>query len=121
MTPEEAKLTIEYLKEMQEEYIEGEGYERYPLPEWYALEKAIEAIEQTTWIPVSERLPKEVKTKGYGLCNVLVTHEWAGITRTSLAVFDRGKFYTNNYFKHNDISVKAWMPLPEPYEAESEE
>ena len=46
MTNEEAKLTVDYLKEMQEEYIEGEGYERHPLPEWYALDKAIELLEQ---------------------------------------------------------------------------
>lgn len=46
MTREEANLTIDYLKEMQESYIEGEGYERHPLPEWYALDKAIEALEQ---------------------------------------------------------------------------
>ena len=59
MIPEEAKLTIDYLKEMQESYIEGEGYERHPLPEWYALDKAIEVIEQTTWIPCNEKLPKK--------------------------------------------------------------
>lgn len=46
MNREEAELTIEYLKGIQEEYIEGEGYERHPLPEWYALDKAIEVIEQ---------------------------------------------------------------------------
>ena len=33
---------------MQEEYIEGEGYERYPLPEYYALDMAIKALEQPT-------------------------------------------------------------------------
>lgn len=46
MTREEAKLTIDCLKEMQEGYIEGEGYERHPVPEWYALDKAIKALEQ---------------------------------------------------------------------------
>ena len=46
MTREEANITIDYLKEMQEGYIEGEGYERHPLPEWYALDKAIKVLEQ---------------------------------------------------------------------------
>ncbi len=46
MTNEETKLSIDYLKNMQEEYIEGEGYERHPLPEWYALDYAIKALEQ---------------------------------------------------------------------------
>lgn len=46
MTKEEKELTITYLTEMQEEYIEGEGYERHPLPEYYALDMAIKALEQ---------------------------------------------------------------------------
>lgn len=44
---EEAKISIDYLKDMQEEYIEGEGYERHPLPEWYALDYAIAALLKT--------------------------------------------------------------------------
>ena len=121
MTREDCELSVIYLKEMQEDYIEGEGYERHPLPEYFAIEYAIEALEQTKWIPVTKKLPEEVKTKGYGLCNVLVTHKYAGITRTSFAVFDKGKFYTNNNFKHEDTSVIAWKPLPESYQVESEE
>ena len=81
---------------------------------------AIKALEQR-WIPVTEKLPEEVKTKGYGLCNVLVTHKYAGIFRTCFAVFDKGKFYTNDNFKREDTSVIAWMSLPEPYQAESED
>lgn len=46
MTREERELSIMYLKEVKEEYIEGEGYERHPLPEYYAIENAIEALEQ---------------------------------------------------------------------------
>jgi len=45
---QERYLTIEYLEKMQEAYIEGEGYERHPLPEWYALDVAIKALEQET-------------------------------------------------------------------------
>ena len=48
MDKEEKELTITYLTEMQEEYIEGEGYERHPLPEYYALDMAIKALEQPT-------------------------------------------------------------------------
>lgn len=46
MTTEEKELTITYLTEMQEEYIEGEGYERHPLPEYFALDMAIKTLEQ---------------------------------------------------------------------------
>ena len=48
MTNEKKDLTLDYLKEMQEKYIEGYGYEAHPLPEWYALDEAIKAIEQLT-------------------------------------------------------------------------
>ena len=48
MIPEEANITTDYLKEMQKDYIEGEGYEIHPLPEWYALDVAIKALEQET-------------------------------------------------------------------------
>lgn len=43
---EDRELAITYLKEMQETYIEGDGYERHPLPEYYAIETALEALKQ---------------------------------------------------------------------------
>ena len=46
MTEEERKLMISYLEDMKEEYVEGEGNEKYPLPEWYMLDKVIKIIEQ---------------------------------------------------------------------------
>lgn len=114
MTIEEANLTIDYLKEMQESYIEGEGYERHPLPEWYALDKAIEAVEQTMWIPVSERLPKDGQIVLF--CDIdddiMVGYHVKGRPDTH---------FTQDGTFEDMKNVKAWMPLPEPYEAESEE
>lgn len=46
MTREERELSITYLEVIKEKYIEGEGYERHPLPEYYAIESAIKALEQ---------------------------------------------------------------------------
>ena len=46
MTREERELSITYLEGIKEEYIEGYGYERHPLPEYYAIETAIKALEQ---------------------------------------------------------------------------
>jgi len=74
--------------------------------------------EQTRWIPVSERLPKEtgwylitfkVYSGGYGVCEMSYRKP-------------------ENYWTDENISRKvldndeviAWMPLPEPYNAESE-
>lgn len=113
MTREDANITIDYLKEMQEEYIEGEGYERHPLPEWYALDKAIEAIEQTTWIPVSERLPETND-------DVLVTD---GVDMFVAWYSRKGMWQgwksSDNNFERN-TPIDAWMPLPSPYKGEQE-
>lgn len=113
MIPEEAKLTIEYLKKMQEEYIEGFRILQHPLPEWYALDKAIETIEQTTWIPVSEKLPEERKS-------VLV---YAPEYKNIYCAYLDGDtwFIFGGYGSYAVANVTAWMPLPEPYKAESEE
>ena len=46
MTEEERELSITYLEGIKEKYIEGEGYERHPLPEYYAIENAIKALHQ---------------------------------------------------------------------------
>ncbi len=116
MIPEEAKLTIEYLKEIQDDYIKGEGYERHPLPEWYALDKAIETIEQTTWIPCSKKLPK--KSGKY----------WCTFGGTNLTGVD---YYTTEsdakeifeepeeYVGWQSQNVVAWLPLPKPYRAKN--
>ena len=58
MTNDERDLTLEYLKEMQEEYIEGYGYEAHPLPEWYALDEAIKALEQQP-MEVINKIPED--------------------------------------------------------------
>lgn len=113
MTLNETNMTIKYLKKIQESYIEGEGYGRYPLPEWYALEKAIEAIEQTRWIPVTERPPKEFES-------VLVCYESQG--GMAQAVSERFRTHTGyRWSALAGIEPTAWMQLPEPYKAESED
>lgn len=99
MTREERELSIEYLEKIKKDYIEGNAYERHPLPEYYAIENAIKALEQKPkWIPVSEKLPEE--NGGY-----LVTVK-RGYVTTALWVGNA----------ENWKEVTAWMPLPEPYE-----
>jgi len=88
--------------------------EHRQLAEW--LKELKQLKEQTRWIPVSERLPEEEETviasteyrvypetrytKGYGW-------EWA---------YEAGADYWESL-----EGVMAWMPLPAPYKAESEE
>lgn len=46
MTREERELSIEYLEGIKDNYIEGYGYERHPVPEYYAIENAIKVLNQ---------------------------------------------------------------------------
>ena len=63
----------------------------------------------TRWIPCSERLP-----------------EYPGVYMTTLDYGKHGlttgaRYYHGKYFKWMNECVIAWMPLPEPYKAESED
>ena len=191
MTREERELSITYLEGIKEKYIEGEGYERHPLPEYYAIEMSIKALKQESgirncsgckyskdnhnagteechlcmwenqytpttkndlgvdcisrkavlditwqdpsyadplnvltevrdkvrelpsvipqkprWIPVAERLPKESN-------EYLVSTVWEDVT-TDYFRTDSG------WMTFEKKEILAWMPLPQPYKAESE-
>ena len=100
-----------------------------------AYERGKQDAEQTRWIPVSERVPQEcIHTYDNNFhdytCSksVLVTIR-NKVTNSvyvfhDLAYISNGEWYIDNCYDHNrfkNCSVIAWMPLPEPYRAESEE
>ena len=58
MSKEETEIAIDYLEDMKEKYIEGHGYERHPLPEYYAIESAIKALKQGD---VLDKIKEEVE------------------------------------------------------------
>ena len=70
---------------------------------------AIELLEQTRWIPVSERLPEKEM-------NCLVTDSLGKVHKATFyhALDGRESYFSGLY------CVRAWMPLPEPYKAERE-
>ena len=85
-----------------------------------AVDKAIEALEAQDWIPCSKRLPQnELKT--YWICTETGSqHEcrWTN-NRYGIGESDTWGWYIFDIPQFTE--VVAWMPLPEPYKAKSEE
>lgn len=130
MTPEEAIKVIEGRFEIMD-YCESARLEE-------ALDLAIESLKQSQpqWIPCSERLPSKEE------CKEWIDNNLDGIgylypclvTRYSSINPDRTKnnpYVAKHYFDGEDFLnageevcseyIIAWMPLPEPYNPESEE
>lgn len=101
------------------------------------LSLAIKGLESSTWIPVTERLPENAKHKGafcpkyYVMTEYGVTEGWYNPDVKCWYVllwFMDGRFeeWNINIDKGDipklvkKVPVIAWMPLPEPYKAESE-
>ena len=84
----------------------------------YALEMAIYALEQTKWIPVTERLPEDDLPKDSKVkrIKVLVAYRTNGnwIVRTQVRA--KGYWYGEpdrwDWIKMSD-PITHWMPLPE--------
>lgn len=72
--------------------------------------------QKTKWIPVSEKLPEN---KTYVLTTIKVPNR---IAHTRSGWYEGGFFHNDNgdVWRAIDMEVIAWMPLPEPYKAESE-
>ena len=84
-----------------------------------ALHMAIKAIDQTRWIPVSEKLPEDRR-------EVLVTAYWHETYQVMMAsYYGDGLWWCvpfNNCGEHTQrLNPKAWMPLPKPYEPQKSE
>lgn len=92
-----------------------------------AYKLAIKALEQTTWIPVSERLPEEYGEYLITWKNPKYSKTYIGICECEITdVYDHehNRFEVEWLFDghittaYPDSYVIAWMPLPEPYKGE---
>lgn len=73
-----------------------------------ACDMAIKVLEQTRWVPCSEKLPEEDGMYLISTCMNCID--------TCLFYKDDDEYLWVDY----EESVIAWMPLPQPYKAESE-
>lgn len=105
----------------------------YPQKDLDALKVAIKTLEQEPkWIPVSERLPEK---KGDYLVTQKATfsdYVYMSVIGYALNLHDVDEYdfadkkrpgwyeYDGEYGYYEIDNVVAWMPLPEPYKAESE-
>lgn len=62
MTKEEKEIYITELESMKEKYIEGHGYERHPVPGYYAIEAAIKVLSEDSLI---DKIKDEIMTLDY--------------------------------------------------------
>lgn len=102
------------------------------------IEKAIKALENSSWIPVETRMLtadelKKLKERfdffeaddAWCICSplpedaqdVLITTRYGDVVMTEFCVDDDGCWF-DGYEDRGD--VLAWMPLPEPYEKEAD-
>ena len=74
-----------------------------------AFDSAINYLKETSWIPVTERLPEE---DGRYLCTYKNDAYGDGIC-IDFGLYEDGEWYVSGAI--------AWMPLPEPYKEGAEE
>ena len=104
--------TIEQALQILKKYRYSEDVEECGILFGKSLDMVILALEQTQWIPCSERLPEERQDvlacfySGEGNYKILVSRRsdynyWSGVGRTA--------------------DMVAWMPLPKPYKGVSKD
>lgn len=120
MTDNERKESISALRQLLAmcDFVDQYGDSIDADPYFNAVETAIESLNETRWIPVSERLPKaenmyQPPEQRY-LCQLEAYGErkFCVLSRLKGAVSPFWDWYG---VAVHDSEVTAWMPLPTPY------
>lgn len=100
-------MTNEKTREVLQEQIDRYGQE-YDAEGIEALETAIKLVEQTRWIPVSERYP--------------IIGQDVLISKGDFVLIDTFCYDSidETYYFYNYDDVEAWMPLPTSYQGGEE-
>ena len=120
----EAQKCLHHIAEnmRMDKSISKEGYEYF--------QQAIKALEpESKWIPVSERLPEvnqRVLVTSYGrVCYAMMIsadgNSGHPVFKLQDSLNEKVVCETTVHNKFTTSRITAWMPLPEPYKAESEE
>jgi hypothetical protein len=117
-------LTEHMIQEIKDTAFCGDDHTPYV----FDIEKILDMAEVPRWIPVSERLPeigKKVLVTAYGrTCYAMMisTDKNYGypVFRLQDSLKERVVCETTAHSDMTSSRITAWMPLPEPYKAESE-
>ncbi len=87
-----------------------------------ALDTVIKAAEETRWIPVSERLPKEGDEVLITICRVTYPPLGLCLRDVGIGWLSDGEWHSNDFeYDEPPVFIEAWLPLPQPYKAEGKE
>ena len=130
MTDNERKETISALRQILAmcDFVDQYGDSIDEEPYFDAVETAIESLNETGWIPVSERLPSE--SGRYLVTYPLFTRKdkWLNIMNFGKPSMPnikvKGKCWYMSDDEYGDVvydDILAWMPLPKPYKGGDDE
>jgi hypothetical protein len=114
MTDNERKETISALRQLLAmcDFVDQYGDSIDADPYFNAVETAIESLNETRWIPVSERLPEN---SGCVLISIAGDIEFGAYDRQN----SDWAIWQGDYWGEGK-RADAWMPLPEPYREDGE-
>ena len=123
MTNEEALSCIETIRFLQNHFLSNHGV--FTDRELEDIETVIKKLKQTSWIPVSERLPNAYEFVNC-TCHSLIDDREDWVIETVYIPQPSDSPYSDwgniPMLNSGDCKVVAWMhrDIPEPYKAESE-